>query len=266
MEEVINNQVEQKSNKNVKPNIILRLAAALIDICSIFLLSLGAYSLFGKTSLGASVTKYNEEIVTIQDSYKLQTLVEGSTETIGYKIYESEEGYANATGLVHTDDVGNYRVVNNSTISDALKNAYSAALKKDVSYQNASFNYRLCDFGVMSLAISIAEIILIFAIPMTNKRRATIGKLLAGTQLITYKIEGPAKWYQLIGRFFFVLIIETLLPYLFVSTLALIIAPVIALVISLINKKGRTLRDLITGTMIIDKRSYAPLIEPKESE
>ena len=266
MEEVTNKPVEQKSNKNVKPNMVLRIAGAIIDICSIFLLSLGAYSLFGRTSLGANVTRYNEEIVTIQDSYKVKPLVEGSTETIGYKIYENQEGYDKATGLVHTDDIGNYKVVNNSNISDALKNAYNAVLKEDVSYQNASFNYRLCDFGVMSLAISIAEIILVFAIPMTNKKRATIGKLLAGTQLITYKIEGPAKWYQLFGRTFFVLIIETLLPYLFISTFALIIAPIIALIISLINKKGRTLRDLITGTMIIDKRSYAPLIEPKESE
>lgn len=264
MENVTNTPLNEEKKANVKPHWLMRVAGALIDGCLIFLATFGLYNLCGLTPLADGINSYNEQIASIQDTYKLDKLVEGSEETVGYKLHYFEEGYDKANGYVHSDVYGNYKVVNNANISENVATAYKTALNNDVEYKNATFNHRLCDFGLIALCGSVSELILLLLIPMLNSRRATLGKLAAGTQLISYKIEGKAKWYQLLGRTIYTIIVESLLPYLFLASLTAIVIPAIMMIFVLANKKGRTIRDMLSGTMVIDKRSYAPLIEPKD--
>ena len=108
--------------------------------------------------------------------------------------------------------------------------------------------------------------IFLLMVPLLNKRRATLGKLFAGTQLINSKYYVPAKWYQVLGRFFFQFIVEGALPYLFLSgftiILPILLIPGVLFIITLIDRKnGRTLHDFVSVTKVIDKRTYIPLSE-----
>ena len=101
-------------------------------------------------------------------------------------------------------------------------------------------------------------------VPLLNKRRASLGKLAAGTMLINSKYQVPAKWYQIVGRFLFSFFIEFALPYLFcsgISIFLMFIVPTLLFIISLISKQGRTLHDFISRTKVIDFKTFVPLSE-----
>lgn len=248
---------------NTKAHWSMRIAGGLIDLCLMFMATIGLFFLIGLTPLANGMKGYQQKMVNIQDNYKLTALVEGSDETYGHKVYENEESYVNYKNytVYPADETGyQYVVVNNETISDEVVKAYSAAIKENQEYSTYSFNYRLIEYGLTMLAGFVATSVFLLVVPLTNKRRATIGKLFAGTQLINSKYQTPAKWYQVLGRFSFQFLIEGALPYLFISGWTVIAVPALLLIISLINRKdGRTLHDLVSQTKVIDKRTYLPL-------
>ncbi len=250
---------------NSKPHFMMRLASGLIDLCLLVLTIFGLFYLFSMTPIGNGLKKYNREMILIQDQYKITELVEGSDETYGRKVYENEEDYkAYMSYIVHDADETGYRyvVINNENIPQEVVNAYNAAVKADKTYSDYSFNYRLIEYGITMLAATVSSSIFLLTIPLVNKRRATLGMLFAGSQLIHHKYFVPAKWYQILGRFFFQLLIELALPYLFLSGFTMLVVPLILLIISAIDRKnGRTLHDFVSVTKIIDKRTYIPLSE-----
>ena len=251
---------------NKKPFITLRLAGGAIDVCLIFLSTIGLNQLFMLTPMGTAINSYQNDMAVLSDEYKLKPLIEGSVETYGHKLYENEEKYTEYTTanyLVHDADESGYKyvVVKNDEVSEEITKAYNNALKNDVDYKNASFNVSLISFGMTALSAVIAETVFVLAIPLVNKRRATLGKLAAGTQLIDNKYQTPPKWYQMVGRFFWIYLVETILPYLIITNMLLVIliVPTLLFIITLFNKKGRTLHDFISRTMAIDKRTYLPI-------
>lgn len=262
------NDPRRKLAPNSKPYWTMRVAAGFIDACILLLSIIGLNQLFMLTPIGKTINNYQTQIALVMDDYKLKALVEGSEETYGHKVYDNEENYSTYTTnlyVVHdADETGhNYVVVKNDEVSEAVSKAYVASYQADTNYKNLSFDKKLVSYGMTMLSGFIAEGIFLLAIPLINKRRATLGKLAAGTQLIDYKYQTPPKWYQMVGRFAWQFVIESALPYLLLTNMIWIflIVPIILFIIVLCNKKGRTLHDFISRTMVIDKRTYLPISE-----
>ena len=273
------NNVEQKTAQkhvntttlpdNSKPHFMMRIAGGLIDLCCLVLAIFGLFYLLTLSPMGNGLRENKEAMVFIQDKYKVTELVEGSGETYGHKVYENDPAYgAYTTYLVHEADETGYKyvVVDNETISDEVKAAYKAAVSADETYKNCAFDYNLIQYGITCLAGFISMGIFLLMVPLLNKRRATLGKLFAGTQLINSKYFVPAKWYQVLGRFLFQFVVEGAIPYLFLTGVTIIVPilliPAVLFIITLIDhKNGRTLHDFVSVTKVIDKRTYIPLSE-----
>ena len=103
-----------------------------------------------------------------------------------------------------------------------------------------------------------------FIVPLTNKRRATLGILFAGGQMISKKTINRAKWYQALGRLGFVFIVDTCILYFIGSDTLLLIIPVLTLIFTFLNKERRTLHDMVVGVKIIDKNTFIPLVDHDE--
>lgn len=265
---------EEKKKSNVKilppnskPYWSLRLAAGLIDLCILVLTIMGLYYLINISPISNGLRDNKKQMILIQDDYKVTELLPDSEETYGHIVYDYEESYTTYKGYVIHEPTEEdpyrpcYIVVNNENISNEVVKAYNGALKNDQNYSNYSFNYRLINYGLTILAGTVSTSIFLLLIPLLNKRRATLGKLFAGTQLINSKYQVRAKWYQIVGRYFFQVLIEGALPYLFISGWTILAVPVLLFIISLINKEGRTLHDLVSQTKVIDKRTFLPLSE-----
>ena len=251
---------EKQIEHNKKPLWWLRMVSGIIDFGLILLITMGFNQIFNMTQMGKTSNSLRTQMILIEDGYKLSKLVEGSEETYGHKVYENEEEYQNyTTYVVHDDEEVKYVVVDNNEISEAVSKAFQSAVKTDATYKNLSFDYRLVIYGINMLSCFIAETIVLLIVPLINKGRATPGKLLGGEILINAKYEAPAKWYQVVGRFSWEYIIETALLFLFLDIYALLVAPLIIFIITLFNKKGRTIHDFISVTRVIDKRSYLPI-------
>ena len=269
-----NHESDDESKPYVEPNKPAhwsqRIAAGIVDICLIFMAIFGLYQLFNITSLGDGMRENAYEMQRIRDNYKLIPLLPDSDETIGRKIHENEEGFNDAKYAEYTiytlpsyEGELPYKIVNNDNYSTALMDKYVETVTSDQYYKTYQFNYRLCDFGVMCLAAVISEVVFLVVVPLTNKKRATLGKLAAGTQVIHSKYQVEASWYQMVGRFLWVYIVETVLPYLIITNalvIALVVQPVL-FVISLFNKRHRMLHDYVSRTEVIDKRTFVSIVE-----
>ena len=260
-------ETTQEENKayNSKPRFLARFLSALVDIFLLFLLSFGVFQLEMSTPISHDYHRLREEVVTTIDTTKLET-------DYGYKLYDDDEKYAsyvNASYQAYMEDNAedshfnhNYVVLNKESISDEVKNAYEAALKNNGTYQSRYLSYKATYYGLLMLAAGSSELVLFLIIPLVNKRRATIGRFIAITSLISSK-EVKAKWWQVLVRFLFILVVETALPLFYLSEIvALLIVSTINLIIVLISQKSyRTLRDYVSFTKIIDKNSFKPINE-----
>ena len=250
---------------NSKPPFIMRIAGGMIDAFCMIAVVFGLFLLFNISPLANPLKKYNREMLIIEDNYKVTELIEGSGETYGHKVHENEEGYAAYTSyIVHDADETGYKyvVVNDENVSKEVQQAYIKAVNNDKYYSDCSFNYRLVEYGIYMLAGFISTSAFLLVIPLTNKRRATLGKLFAGTMLIDSKYIVPAKWYQVVGRYSFQFLIEGALPFLFINWFTALAMPALLVIIMLFSRKeGKTLHDWVSRTKVIDKRTYVPLSE-----
>lgn len=252
---------------NKKASIMNRIAGGLIDLGLLFMSFFGIYSLIKATPMSKPLNDYSEKIVMVVDKYRLSPLVEGSEETIAHKVYEGEEGYTTKGYIVYTDETSNahYVIIDNATHSEEIVKAFNKSVTSDKEYKNLSTDFRLINYGYMMIAGFIAESVFLLTIPLVNKRRATIGKLAANTALVDSKYFVPARWYQVVGRFAWQFIIESALIALFMDNmliLMLLIEPVVLFLITLLDrKKGRTLHDFISRTMVIEYKSMKSLGE-----
>ena len=249
-----------------------RIASGIIDMCLLFLASWGLYQLFLLSGLGDSLKVETRAMQEVADYYKLEPLTE-SGETYGYKLYFGEEGYddekyQNYIVYTEAETEKQYKVVDYPEVTDACVAAYKKAVVENPKYSNASFNYQLKNYGIVVLAGGIAEVVFLLVIPLTNKSRATVGKLAAGLMVINKKYQVEARWYQMVGRLIWTLSIESALPLLFVKigslspTISLmLVVPPILFIITLLNKDRCTLHDFVARTRVIDKRTYVPLNE-----
>ena len=265
-QEVVKVKQEESAPKayNLKPRLLARVLTALVDIFLVFLLGFLLLTLELSTPISNKYNSLRSELIQMNDSAKLET-------NYGYKFYEDQEGYSRYitiyTEYVETDTSSEkngqkYVVLNNENISSEVKAAFEKSLKENAVYQDKFITYHAIYFGLEMLAIGSVELVMFFVIPLINKRRQSLGGFAAITCLISNK-ESKVKWWQLLVRFLFILIVETALPLYFITQIgALLIVVVVNIVVMFISKNSyRTLRDYVSATRIIDKNTYKLLIE-----
>ncbi|MBR3036514.1 MAG: RDD family protein [Lachnospiraceae bacterium] len=134
--------------------------------------------------------------------------------------------------------------------------AITSALNGNEEYRNERLAVELHGYLLKGLAVFLAEAILLLAVPLLSHWRVTPGKMLTGIMPFNEKKQTRAVWYQILYRFLFVFLIDSMALYLLTGTLTFLLVPVIRLTEILMNKKNKTVCDAVTGILIIEKASY----------
>jgi len=253
--------LEGKNKDNRKPNAMRRIAGGIIDICIIFLLYWGLYTLFMNTPVASKFDEYSKECQIIQDLTSLET-------GYGTKVEITEENRDTYSSLIHYSDYNSisnqnytYVVLVKDNYTNEEKEAYQTSLSNSTRYQNYSFNMQLINYGINVLSGSISLAITILIIPLLNKKRGSIGDLASGQIVFSKKYENYARWYNILIRYIFIVLIDGCLPFLFIELWTFIAIPFIIFIISLLTESGRSLHDLVSGIKKIDATSFKPLVE-----
>lgn len=130
------------------------------------------------------------------------------------------------------------------------------ALKANAEYSDERFAASLNSFVLKAYAGFMAAVPVLLAVPLLNKYRATPGKLMTGIMPLHERRQRSAVWYQILSRFL-IIVITGLGAYLIVGVWTFVLVPVIRLTVLLCSKKNKTILDMITGIMIIEKLSYS---------
>ena len=134
--------------------------------------------------------------------------------------------------------------------------AITEALNGNAEYRDEMFAANLHGYLLKALAGLLAEVLVLLAVPLLNRSRATPGKLLTGILLFNERRMTRAAWYQVLFRFLFVFLFDSLALYLLTGVLTFLLVPAIRLTEMLLNRKNKTLCDYMTGAMAIEKLSY----------
>ena len=265
-QEVVEVKQEEKkpTSYNIRPRLLARVLTAIVDIFLVFLLGFLLIQLELKTPISNKYHSLRTELIQMNDAAKLET-------NYGYKFYEDQEGYskyiASYTEYVETDTSSEkngqkYVVLNYENISNEVKTAFETSIKNNSIYQSKFITYKAIYFGLEMLALGSVELVMFFIVPIFSKKRQTVGNYVALTCLISNK-ESYVKWWQLLLRFLFILIVETALPLFYLTELgALLVVILVNIIVMFISKKSyRTLRDYVSFTRIIDKNTFKLLIE-----
>ena len=132
----------------------------------------------------------------------------------------------------------------------------SAELGGNEEYRDERFAASLHSYLLKAACALAAELVLFLLIPLLRKDRATPGKILTGLMPFHLRRQARAQWYQIVYRFLFIFVIDSLVLYLFTGIWTFVLVPVIRLSEMLLNRNNRTVCDGITGIMIIEKLSY----------
>ena len=143
--------------------------------------------------------------------------------------------------------------------AEALQNdaeAIGSALSSNYEFQNELFAANLHSYLLKALAAFLSEALILLLIPFMNRDRVTPGKRLTGVMPFNERRQARIVWYQLVSRFLFVFFIDSLGLYMLTGILTFLLVPVLRFTEMLLNKKQKTICDLITGVTIIEKLSY----------
>ncbi len=242
---------------NNKPYWLNRFIAGLVDVVLLFFSVTLLYSLLVKTPVADNLNRYHQEILAIEDQSKLD-----SGYGYRYVIEQGEEG----NYLLHYDEAEDYyyivKTVDNPSKELILE--YQAILDAHENYSDLCFSYDLNNYMVICFSGSVAELIFFFIFPICNKRRATIGQIVCGLQVISTTRTNRARWYQILGRFFFILFIESAIPYFLINKWAFLVMPILISVISLFNKENRSVSAYISATKLIEAKTFTPLVDDEK--
>lgn len=247
---------------NSKPPFFLRIIATLIDTALMIMTAFGLHALIVISPMYNPIRAYESDLYQIQDRYALKT---GYAEKV---VLTDENKDQYSSYIVYTEeDNTQYVVVPVENPSEEVVAEYKKEVTGDSAYGDISFKYSLAGFGYVCLGGFLSELIFLLIIPLINKRRATIGQLLAGLQVISVRYQDRAMWYQLVGRLAFVYLIESVLLYLLINYWIMLVMPILVIAFAAINRKtNRALQDIISGTQIIHKKSFTPLLPDEDLE
>ena len=260
MDEEKKNILIQNLGPNSKPTVFSRLLSGLVDMLIMFFFHYALYSLVLLTPISNNLHKYWNEIQLVKEDIKVQAhyseeeVVDASYNGNKFLHYNEEESY--------------YYIVNDIDFKEdtEAKNAAIASfqeiIKKDDLYNGLSTSYHLHNYVVTALLCGgITELIFIFIIPVIKNNGQTLGMMVCQEKMINPKYVGQARWYQHLGRFAFMFIVESCIPYFFLAEFTLLVVPLILIIILLFNKDNRTLHDLVSQVKVIDKRTFVDTSE-----
>jgi hypothetical protein len=138
--------------------------------------------------------------------------------------------------------------------SDAA--AITEALNGNREYLDERFSAELHGYLLKASAGLLATFPVLLATPFLNKNRATPGKLMTGIMPFHERRQRQAVWYQIFFRFLFVFLIDGMGLYLLTGIWTFVLVPVLRLIEILCSRKDKTILDMMTGILIIEKLSY----------
>ena len=136
-------------------------------------------------------------------------------------------------------------------------NAISGALNGNTEYGDERFAASLHSYLLKAGAGLVSTMLVLLIVPLLNKDRATPGKLMTGVVPFNERKQRKAYWYQILYRFLFVFLIDGLGLYLFTGIWTFALVPVLRLIEILCSRNDKTICDMITGILIIEKLSYS---------
>ena len=260
MEENQKERFIREAEPNSKPTLFSRLLAGLVDMVIMFFFHYALYSLVLLTPISNNLHTYWNEMLLAKEDVKVQA-----------KYSEEEVVDADYVGenLLHYNEKESYYYIVNdidfgedAASKEAAIASFQELIQKDDTYNGYSTSYHLHNFIVTALLCGgVTELIFIFVIPIIKNNGQTIGMMLCQAKMINPKYSGQTKWYQHLGRWAFMFIIESCLPYFFLAEYTLIVVPAVLIVIMLLNKNNRTLHDFVSQVMVIDKRTFLDTTE-----
>ena len=251
-------------NANSPAPIGLRLFAGLIDMVLLFFIHYGLYSLALITPIADAMNSYRSEMQMIQDDYKLST---GYGEIVYLESPEEQQSdYPNLILYQEEDGEKRYYVVKNvqfesATEKQAVYNEWLALVQKDEKYLDLSTYVHLHNFIITAVFVGgVVEAIWFFAIPAIRRNGQTPGMMVCGIRMISTKDYSKARWYQHLGRFFFIWIVESCIPYFFLANWTLAAVPAVLAILVIATPRKRTLHDLISAVMVVRKADYTDIV------
>lgn len=251
-------------NANSPAHIGLRLFAGLIDMVLLFFIHYGLYSLVLLTPVADAMNSYRYEMQTIQDDHKLATgygqiLYLGSAQ-------EQKDNYPNHILYQEEEGEKRYYIVKNvefSTPSEKqdVYNAWLDELNHDDKYQDLSTYVHLHNFIITAIFVGgVLEFVWYFLIPNINRCGQTPGMMVCKIRMISTKDYSKPRWYQHLGRFFFIWILESCVPYFFLANWTLAAVPAVLAVVMIATPRKRTIHDLVSAIMVVDKGSFVDIV------
>lgn len=134
--------------------------------------------------------------------------------------------------------------------------AITEALNGNREYLDEMFAFQLHGYLLKALAGFSAMLPVLLIVPFLNGDRATPGKLMTGIIPFHERRNRKALWYQIVSRFLFTFLVDGLVLYLFTGIWTFVLVPVLRLIEILCSRKDKTVCDMITGIMMIEKLSY----------
>ena len=255
MDEEKKNRFIRDLGPNSKPTIFARLLSGLVDMLIMFFFHYALYSLVLITPISNNLHKYWNEMLLVKEDIKVQA---------HYSEEEVVDMDYNGKNLLHYNEKEDYYYIVNDIDFKEDTEAKSAAIasfqeiiKKDDLYNGLSTSYHLHNFVVTALLCGgITELIFIFIIPIIKNNGQTLGMMVCQAKMINPKYAGQARWYQHLGRWAFMFIVESCIPYFFLAEYTLLVVPLILIIIMLFNKDNRTLHDFVSQVKVIDKRTF----------
>lgn len=256
-------KIEQKNPIDIEPNskpmLFKRILSYLTDLSITFVLFFCLNLLVLASPMANTLYKYKEEMIQYSDSAKLET----GYGNIQYIEDNEVKSYEDDNYYVYKDNLDKNYIVKNldkESLTSEIIEAYSAKMN-DQKFKDLKFGYDLHSFALVAFSFIVVESIMFLVVPLVNKKRATVGQMLCGVSLFAVKRMSYAKWYHVLFRFFYVLIVETLLAYLVSGIIGILCYMIISFIITILSKNYKTIRDYISMTMLIDSNSYSPIVE-----
>lgn len=245
---------------NAKPHLLKRLSAGLIDMVILFFGQVLLYALLSMTALASNINKYSNEIALHQEDCKV---------VAGYAMEEVvDETYDGKKLLHYSEEKAYYYIVNDVDFKEdteakkAAYNLYIETLNNSEYYADISFKYHLHNY-VLGAIVSggIIEILMFLVFPLIKNCGQTPGMFIMSIRLYNPKYVGKPRWYQYLGRFFFLYIVMMAIPYIFLAQWTILAASAVDLVVLLIDKKNRGIEDLISGVAYVEKATFRDIDE-----
>ncbi len=159
---------------------------------------------------------------------------------------------------VYHAHLARYQAIEAEVASDLGNDAeaVSEALRGNEEYLSERLAANVHSYLLKAAACFLAEGIILLAVPLFSRFRCTPGKLMTGIIPFYEQRQSRAVPWQVIARFVFVFLIDSLAWYLLTGILTFLLVPLLRLTEMLLNRKNKTICDWMTGVLVIEKLSY----------